>query len=63
MGIVDVIVRIVVAIIFATLYFTGKVTGVPGIILLILGGVFILTSIFRVCPLYLPFGINTGPKK
>jgi hypothetical protein len=63
MGITDIIIRIVIAFIFAFLYFTGKVTGTLGIILLILGGIFVLTSIFRVCPLYMPFGINTGKKK
>jgi hypothetical protein len=62
MGIADVVIRIVIAIIFAVLYFTGTVSGTLGIILLVLGGVFVLTSLLKFCPLYLPFGINTGKK-
>ncbi|MEI6436991.1 MAG: DUF2892 domain-containing protein [Bacteroidota bacterium] len=63
MGIADKIVRIIVAIIFAALYFTDTVPGILGIILLVLGVVFVLTSLIGFCPLYLPFGINTGAKK
>ena len=39
------------------------VAGILAIILLIFAGIFILTSIFGVCPLYLPFGISTRSKK
>ena len=56
---VDRIVRVLVAALFAYLYFSGIVTGVLGIILLVLGGVFLLTSLVAFCPLYLPFKINT----
>ena len=59
MGSVDKIIRIVLAIIFGILYFTGVVPGVAGIVLLVLGIVFILTSLIGFCPLYLPFGIKT----
>lgn len=63
MGSVDKIVRIIVAIVFAVLYFTGTVTGTLGIILLVLGGVFVLTSLVGFCPLYAPFGISTCSTK
>jgi hypothetical protein len=62
-GNADKIVRILVAVVFAILYFTNVVTGVPGIILLILGGVFVLTSLVSFCPLYLPFGLSTRKDK
>ncbi|MCF8277345.1 MAG: DUF2892 domain-containing protein [Flavobacteriales bacterium] len=62
MGAADRIVRILVAAIFAVLYFTGTVTGTVGIILLVLGSVFFLTSVVSFCPLYLPFGISTCAK-
>lgn len=58
-GVIDKIIRIVIALIFIVLYFTQLVTGSLGIVLLVLAGVFILTSIVGFCPLYLPFGINT----
>ena len=59
MGTTDRIIRIVLAIIFAVLYFSGTVTGALGIILLVLAVVFVLTSLIRFCPLYVPFKIST----
>jgi hypothetical protein len=59
MGSLDRIIRVVLAILFAVLYFSGTVTGVLGIILLILGGVFLVTSLISFCPLYLPFKFST----
>jgi hypothetical protein len=63
MGTTDKIIRLVVAIVFAVLYFTNTVTGTFGLILVILGAVFVLTSLISFCPLYLPFGINTCSTK
>ena len=63
MGSADRVIRIVLAAVFAGLYFTGTVTGTVGIILLVLGAVFLLTSVVSFCPLYLPFGISTCAKK
>jgi hypothetical protein len=63
MGSADKIIRVIIAIIFSVLYFTQTVTGTFGIILLVLGGVFLLTSVVSFCPLYLPFGINTCKKQ
>jgi hypothetical protein len=63
MGTVDKAVRILVAVIIAILYFTNQITGTAAIILLILAGIFILTSFISFCPLYLPFGISTRKKK
>lgn len=62
MGNVDKVVRIVVAIIIAALYFTNQITGTAAIILLVLAGIFIVTSFISFCPMYLPFGISTKPK-
>lgn len=55
----DRIFRIILAIVFAVLYFKGVVTGTLGIVLLVLGGVFVLTSLVSSCPLYTLFGIST----
>lgn len=62
MGSTDKIIRIVLAIVFGLLYATGVVEGILGIILLVLGAVFILTSAISFCPLYAPFGISTCKK-
>ncbi len=59
MGSADRLLRIVAAIVIAALYFTGVLHGTLGIVLLVLAGVFVLTSFVGFCPLYLPFGIRT----
>lgn len=59
MGTTDRILRLLVAVIVAILYATDQITGTTAVILLILSGVFILTSFMSFCPLYLPFGIST----
>jgi hypothetical protein len=59
MGNADRIIRIIVAAIFFYLYFTGTVTGLIGTILLIMGIVFIATSLIGFCGLYKLVGIST----
>lgn len=63
MGGMDRMIRIIIAIVFAILYFGGVVSGTIGIVLLVLGAVFVLTSLVSFCPLYLPFGISTKKKE
>lgn len=63
MGSIDKSVRIVLALVAVVLFFTNVVTGVLGIVLLVLAGVFVLTSLISFCPLYWPFGISTCKKK
>ncbi len=62
-GTVDKVVRIVLAAAIVVLFFTRVITGTLGIILLILAGILVLTSILGICPLYLPFRINTRRSK
>jgi Protein of unknown function (DUF2892) len=63
MGNVDRIIRVLLAAVFAYLYFSGTVTGTVGIILVVLGAVFVLTSLVSFCPLYALIGLNTCPVK
>lgn len=63
MGNPDRIIRLLLAVVFAVLYFTNTVTGTAGIILLVLGAVFVLTSFISFCPLYTLVGLNTCPAK
>ena len=63
MGSVDKAIRVLIAVIIAILYFAHQISGTAAIILLILAGIFILTSFISICPLYLPFGISTNKKK
>lgn len=55
----DRIIRVVIAALFAYLYFSGILTGPLGILLLVLGGVLVLTAIVAFCPLYVPFKFST----
>jgi hypothetical protein len=59
MGTADRIIRFIVAVVIIGLYLNGTVSGTVGIILLILSGVFVLTSFLSFCPLYKPLGIST----
>lgn len=63
MGTADRIIRTIIAITVAVLYFTNVISGTLGIVLLVVAGIFLLTSLISVCPLYLPFGIRTRPLK
>lgn len=63
MGSADKIIRVVIAAIIAVLFLTNVIGGILGIILLIIAGIFVLTSIFSFCPLYYPFGIRTCSTK
>ncbi|HQW45915.1 MAG: DUF2892 domain-containing protein [Bacteroidetes bacterium] len=62
MGTLDKVVRIVIALVIAGLYFAEKISGTTAIILLSLAIIFIITSFLSFCPLYLPFGISTRKK-
>lgn len=60
MGTIDRIIRVLIAAVIAILFFTNQINGTPGIVLIILAAVFLLTSFISFCPLYLPFGLKTN---
>ena len=62
-GTIDKVVRILIAVAVAVLYFTNIVSGTLGVVLLVLAGVLVLTSLVGICPLYLPFGLSTSKKE
>ncbi len=55
----DRVIRVLLAAVFAYLYFSGTVAGLLGIVLVVLGAVFLLTSLIGFCPLYAPFRFST----
>lgn len=63
MGNADRIIRLLLAVVVAVLYFTNVITGTLGIVLLVVAGVFVLTSLMSFCPLYALIGVNTCPSK
>lgn len=62
MGSADRVIRILVAVAVIALYFGNLISGTTAIVLLVLAGIFILTSFMSFCPLYLPFGLSTRKK-
>ncbi|MBT3244354.1 MAG: DUF2892 domain-containing protein [Bacteroidetes bacterium] len=63
LGRADRSIRIILAAVVVTLFFTKVITGVLGTVLLIVAGSLVLTSLIGVCPLYIPFKIRTIRKK
>ena len=63
MGTTDRVIRTVVAVVIALLYFTGTISGTLAVVLSIVAIAFLLTSAISFCPLYAPFGISTKKKK
>jgi uncharacterized membrane protein YtjA (UPF0391 family) len=63
MGNADRIIRTIIALIAAYLYFGGIVTGTLGIVLIVVAVIFLLTSLISFCPLYAIFGLRTCPAK
>lgn len=62
-GSTDKVIRLLVAVLIAVLYFTNVISGTLAIVLGVIAVVFVVTSMVSVCPLYMPFGINTMGKK
>lgn len=63
MGFTDRMIRLLAAAVIIVLYLSHVISGTLGIVLLVLAGVFVLTSLVSFCPLYLPLGINTCKSK
>jgi hypothetical protein len=55
----DRIIRVILGIALLALYFTGTVTGVLGILFIVLGAVALLTGVVGFCPLYALLKIKT----
>jgi len=62
MGLIDRIIRVLLAALVAVLYFAGQLTGMAAIILGIIAVIFIITSAIGFCPLYVPFKLSTMKK-
>lgn len=60
MGNIDRGIRILIALVIIALYFANVISGTWGIILLIVSGLLIVTSLIGICPMYIPFGIHTN---
>tara|TARA_R110001583_G_scaffold84771_2_gene222618 strand:+ start:950 stop:1159 length:210 start_codon:yes stop_codon:yes gene_type:complete len=59
MGNSDKLIRLLIAVIIAALYYTKIIDGTVAIILMAIGIVLLLTSLLNFCPLYKIVGLNT----
>jgi len=62
MGVVDRVVRILLAVVVLILYLAGSIDGLLAAILGIIAVIFVVTSLIGFCPLYVPFKISTIKK-
>ncbi len=58
----DGIIRLIVAVLIATLYFTDVISGTLAIVLGVVGLIFVVTGFLNFCPLYAAFGLRTNKK-
>lgn len=63
MGKLDRVIRLVIAAVLVGLIFADLVEGTLAIILLVVAGVFTLTSFISFCPLYTLLGFSSCPTK
>lgn len=61
-GTIDRVLRILIGIVLAVLFFNGTVAGTLGVVLLVAGIVLILTALVKFCPIYRIFGASTCPR-
>ena len=59
MGNIDKVIRLIIAVILATLYHTGVVSGTFGIVLVAAAIVLLIITLTGFCGLYTILGINT----
>lgn len=56
----DRIIRIIIGIVAAVLFFTNTLTGTAGIVLLVVGLILAATAVINFCPIYRVLGIRTN---
>jgi len=60
MGKMDKSIRVIIALVIATLFYMDIISGTLGIVLVVAAAVFVLTSLINFCPLYAVLGIKTN---
>lgn len=63
MGLADQVIRILISFAITALYFMNIISGGVAIGLLVLSGIFLVTSLISFCPLYTIFGWSTRRKE
>lgn len=63
MGLVDRVVRVLVAVVIGVLWYLGEISGTAALILGVVALIFVATSAISFCPLYVPLKISTKKKQ
>lgn len=63
LGLLDRIIRAIIAVFIVWLYYMDYLTGNLAYVLLAAAAIYMATSLASSCPLYIPFGINTYKSK
>lgn len=63
MGSTDKIVRYIIAVIVAILYFTNTISGTLALVLGSIALIFVITSLINFCPIWAIFGTSTRKTK
>jgi len=63
MGTLDRLIRTLLALVIVILFITRVLSGVLAIVLGIIAIIFLVTSFFSFCPLYVPFKFSTSRKE
>ncbi len=63
MGMVDKLIRFIVAISIAVVYYLNLMSGTLAMVLLIFAVIFVLTSFVSFCPIYRLIGVSTCSSK
>ena len=58
-GTTDKAIRIVLALVAAWLYYTGRVSGTLAIVVLVIAIMLVVTSLISWCPAYMPFKFSS----
>ena len=61
-GLVDRVLRVLLAVIVLALYLAGKLTGTSAVILGVVAVILLLTSLFSFCPIYWVSKLSTHKK-
>jgi len=62
-GTIDKVIRILLAVVVAVLYFTNVISGTVALILLALAAILIVTSFISFCPIYWTVGLSSRKKE
>ncbi|MCX6181877.1 MAG: DUF2892 domain-containing protein [Bacteroidetes bacterium] len=62
MATADRIIRLIISVLFITLYFSGVIDGALGITLITVSVIFTLTSLISFCPIYKLIGLKKWEK-